>query len=396
MSLFSDLRVIDCASWIAAPAAATIMSDFGADVIKIEPPGAGDPWRSRSASGAPNDIYWQLTARNKRSLALDLKHEAGIAALYKLVADVDVFITNFPLPVRQRLKMAPEHLLPLNPRLIYASFTAYGEAGEEAAKTGFDSTAYWARTGLMDAVRADVDTPPSRSVPGMGDHPSATGLYAAIATALYRREKTGRGGVVSSSLLANGLWANSCFVQTHLSGEPVPHRPPREHAPNALANHYCCRDGRWFIMALFNEDRQLRSFLNAIGREDLADDPRFATGAARKQNARALVAELDSVFGARDMAEWRKVLDGVGITFGVVGRTDDVLEDAQPRAIGAIVPFEDGKTMTVSSPFLVDGEAKVAPRRAPAVGQHSEEVLREAGYSADEIGRLQGLGVVGS
>ena len=127
------------------------MSDFGADVIKIEPPGAGDPWRSRSASGAPNDIYWQLTARNKRSLALDLKHDAGIAALYKLVADVDVFITNFPLPVRQRLKMAPEHLLPLNPRLIYASFTAYGEAGEEAAKTGFDSTAYWARTGLMDA-----------------------------------------------------------------------------------------------------------------------------------------------------------------------------------------------------------------------------------------------------
>ena len=396
MSLFSDLRVIDCASWIAAPAAATIMSDFGADVIKIEPPGVGDPWRARSASGAPNDFYWQLTARNKRSLALDLKHEAGIAALYKLVADVDVFITNFPLPVRERLKMAPSHLLPLNPRLIYASFTAYGEAGDEAAKTGFDSTAYWARTGLMDAVRAEADTPPSRSVPGMGDHPSATGLYAAIVTALYRREKTGRGGVVSSSLLANGLWANGCFVQTRLCGEPVPHRPPREHAPNALANHYRCRDGRWFIMALFNEDRQLRPLLNAIGREDLADDPRFATNAARKQNARSLVAEFDAVFATRDMAEWRKILDGIGVTFGVVGRTDDVLDDAQTRAIGAIVPFDDGKTMTVSSPFQVDGETKVAPRRAPGVGQHSKEVLHQAGYSADEIGRLQGLGVVGS
>ena len=396
MSLFSDLRVIDCASWIAAPAAATIMSDFGADVIKIEPPGVGDPWRARSASGAPNDFYWQLTARNKRSLALDLKHEAGIAALYKLVADIDVFITNFPLPVRERLKMAPSHLLPLNPRLIYASFTAYGEAGDEAAKTGFDSTAYWARTGLMDAVRAEADTPPSRSVPGMGDHPSATGLYAAIVTALYRREKTGRGGVVSSSLLANGLWANGCFVQTRLCGEPVPHRPPREHAPNALANHYRCRDGRWFIMALFNEDRQLRPLLNAIGREDLADDPRFATNAARKQNARSLVAEFDAVFATRDMAEWRKILDGIGVTFGVVGRTDDVLDDAQTRAIGAIVPFDDGKTMTVSSPFQVDGETKVAPRRAPGVGQHSKEVLHQAGYSADEIGRLQGLGVVGS
>ena len=116
----------------------------------------------------------------------------------------------------------------------------------------------------------------------MGDHPSATGLYAAIVTALYRREKTGAGGVVSSSLLANGLWANGCFVQTRLFGEPMPHRPPREQAPNALANHYQCRDGRWFIMALFNEERQLRPFLAAIGREELADDPRFATKQARQ------------------------------------------------------------------------------------------------------------------
>ena len=291
--LFSGLKVIDCASWIAGPAAATIMSDFGADVIKIEPPGVGDPWRARSSSGAPNDYYWQLTSRNKRSLALDLKHEAGRSVLYRLVADADVFVTNFPLPVRDRLKLAPADLLPLNPRLIYASFTAYGEAGDEAAKTGFDSTAYWARTGLMDAVRADEDTAPARSAPGMGDHPSATGLYAAIVTALYRREKTGRGGVVRSSLLQNGLWANGCFVQTRLFGEPVPHRPPRDEAPNALANHYRCRDGRWFIMALFNEERQLRPLLNAIGREDLTDDPRFATKEARKQNAQALVIELD-------------------------------------------------------------------------------------------------------
>src|SRR6202008_3108932 len=196
----------------------------------------------------------------------DLKHAEGIAVLHRLVTTADVFVTNFPLPVRDRLKLAPADLLPLNDRLIYASFTAYGEAGEEAAKTGFDSTAYWARTGLMDAVRADLDTVPARSAPGMGDHPSATGLYAAIVTALYRREKTGRGGVVRSSLLQNGAWANGCFIQTRLFGEPVPHRPPREDAPNALANHYRCRDGRWFIMALFNEERQLRPLLNAIGR----------------------------------------------------------------------------------------------------------------------------------
>ena len=152
--------------------------------------------------------------------------------------------------------------------------------GEEAAKTGFDSTAYWARTGLMDMVRADADTVPSRSMPGMGDHPSATGLYAAIVTALYRREKTGQGGVVRSSLLQNGSvgeWLRRADPPVRRTGAVRPHR---DEAPNALANHYRTRDGRWFIMALFNEQRQLRSFLAAIGREDLTDDPRFATAEA--------------------------------------------------------------------------------------------------------------------
>jgi crotonobetainyl-CoA:carnitine CoA-transferase CaiB-like acyl-CoA transferase len=392
--LFSDLKVIDCASWIAGPAAATILSDFGADVIKIEPLG-GDPWRGRGANPhTKTDHYWQLTARNKRSLAIDLKHATGRDVLYRLASKADVFVTNFPLPVRERLKLTPDDLLPSNQRLIYASFTAYGEAGDEAAKTGFDSTAYWARTGLMDAVRADVDTPPSRSAPGMGDHPSATGLFAGIVCALYRREKTGRGGVVSSSLLANGLWANGCFVQTRLGGDLVPHRPPREQAPNALANHYRGRDGRWFIMALFNEEKQLRSLLAAIGREDLASDPRFATKEVRAKNAHALVAELDAVFGQRDVAEWRGILDSVGVTFGIAARTDDVMEDAQMRAIGALVPWADGDGLTVSSPFNVEGEVKTAPRHAPALGQHSEDVLREAGYSADEIGEMRAKGIV--
>jgi crotonobetainyl-CoA:carnitine CoA-transferase CaiB-like acyl-CoA transferase len=394
-SLFSGLKVIDCASWIAGPAAATIMSDFGADVIKIEPPGIGDPWRSRGPiPGRDVDYYWQLTSRNKRSLAIDLKHEAGIAALHKLVASADVFVTNFPLPVRDRLRLAPAHLLPLNPRLIYASFTAYGEAGDEAAKTGFDSTAYWARTGLMDQVRAESSTAPARSMPGMGDHPSATGLYAAIVTALYRREKTGKGGVVRSSLLQNGLWANGCAVQTRLFGEHVTHRPTREEAPNALANHYRTRDGRWFIMALFNEQRQLRGFLAAIGREDLTDDPRFATNDSRKQYAGDLVGILDDEFAKRDLDDWRAILDGVGVTFGIVGTVNEILDDRQMRDCGALVPFADGAQLTVSSPFHIDGVDKVPAQRAPAIGQHSEAVLSEAGYAAGDIARLRELGVL--
>jgi crotonobetainyl-CoA:carnitine CoA-transferase CaiB-like acyl-CoA transferase len=394
-SLFTGLKVIDCASWIAGPAAATIMSDYGADVIKIEPPGAGDPWRaSQPIPGKKVDYYWQLTSRNKRSLALDLKLPEGQAVLHRLVASADVFITNFPLPVRDRLRMAPSDLMPLNPRLIYGSFTAYGEHGDEAAKTGFDSTAYWARTGLMDMVRADADTVPSRSMPGMGDHPSATGLYAAIVSALYRREKTGQGGVVRSSLLQSGLWANACAVQTRLFGEDVHLRPHRDDAPNALANHYRSRDGRWFIMALFNEQRQLRSFLGAIGREDLTDDPRFATPDARKQHARELVIILDEVFSRRDLAEWRTILDGVGVTFGIVATVNEALDDPQMRLAGALVPFADGQGLTVATPFHIDGVDKLPAQRAPSVGQHNEVVLAEAGYTSDEIEQLRGLGVV--
>mgnify|MGYP001057618712 CR=1 FL=1 len=247
----------------------------------------------------------------------------------------------------------------------------------------------------MDMVRASADTPPARSMPGMGDHPSGTALYAAIVTALYRREKTGHGGVVRSSLLQNGLWANGCAVQTRLFGEHVPHRPLREDAPNALANHYRTRDGRWFIMALFNEQRQLRGLLDAIGREDLTEDPRFATDAARKQNAAALVQVLDEVFATRDLAEWRRILDGVGITFGIVGTVDEVSDDPQMRACGGLVPFADGAGLTVATPFHVDGAAQVAPRRAPRVGQHSAEVLRDAGYSDAEIETLRARGALG-
>jgi formyl-CoA transferase len=393
--IFTGLRVIDCASWIAGPAAATILSDFGAEVIKIEPPGAGDPWRASPAvPGKVTDYWWQLTARNKRSLAIDLKPVEGLAVLHRLIASTDVFITNFPLPVRERLKIAAADLLAINPRLIYGSISAYGEAGAEQARTGFDATAYWARTGLMDMVRATTETEPVRSMPGMGDHPTATALYAAIVTGLYRREKTGKGGVAQTSLLQNGLWANGCYVQNRLFGEHVAHRPPRIDTPRALANHYRCRDGRWFLMALHNEARQLASFLKAIDMEHLVQDPRFATQPARLENHRALTAILDEVFAKRDLAEWRPLLEKAGVTFGPVCTVDEAADDEQSRTIGALVPFADGKNLTVSSPFHLDNTTKVAPVRAPSVGQHSEAVLRDAGYSAADIAKLKTLGVL--
>ncbi len=250
--IFEGLKVLDCASFIAAPAAATVLSDFGAEVIKIEPPGTGDPYRLLpKLPGYPiseHNFAWLLEARNKRSLALDLSKPEGREVLYRLAAEADVFITNFPPSVRKRLGITYEDIKPKNPGLIYASFTGYGEKGTEADKPGFDSNAYWARSGLMDLVRADENTTPARSVPGMGDHPCAMALYGAIVTALYKRERTGEGSHVSSNLMANGLWAAGVLAQAKLCGAKFEARRPRERALNAVTNHYRCEDGRWLIL----------------------------------------------------------------------------------------------------------------------------------------------------
>jgi crotonobetainyl-CoA:carnitine CoA-transferase CaiB-like acyl-CoA transferase len=389
--LFAGLKVIDCASFIAAPAAATVLSDFGADVIKIEPPGEGDLYRSlHTRSGSPKgpaDYAWMLDSRNKRGLALDLKAPGGHEVLQRLVKAADIFITNMPLPVRRRLKTGFEHLAPLNPRLIYASFTAYGETGPEAEKTGFDSTAYWARSGLMDVVRPDAEATPARSAPGMGDHPSAMALYGAIVTALYRRERTGLGGQVSSSLIANGLWSNSYFVQAKLIGSEFPPRPPRTHTINPLSNSYRCKDHRWFILSMVNEARQFEPFMQAIGLSDLI--PRFELQADRQKHSPELIAIFDKLFAERPLAEWRKILDDAGITFGVVGTLDDIVHDEQARHAGVIVPLADGSAETVSSPFNLDCETKRRPGPAPRIGQHTDEILREYGYDDVAIRTLK-------
>ena len=394
--IFDGLKVIDCASFIAGPAAATVMSDFGAEVIKIEMPGMGDPYRRRAVPlpERPLNPGFILDARNKKSLALDLRAEAGRAVLYRLVKDTDVFITNYPPPVRQRLKITYEDLMPLNERLIYASFTGYGEVGPEANKPGFDATAWWARTGLMHLVRAGEDATPARSLPGMGDHPSSMGTYGAIVTALYQRERTGKGNYVSSSLLANGLWANGCSVQAALCGDRVVPQPPREMAQNALRTHYQCQDGRWLLLSIASDEWRWDKFKTCMADAAL-DDPRFATVERRDQHASELLAVLDRVFATRELAYWRQVLDDAGIIFGIVAETQDIAEDEQALAAGHLVPFVDADFMTINSPIEIRGQQKIPPRRAPRVGEHSDEVLREAGYAETEIAALRAAGVIG-
>jgi formyl-CoA transferase len=398
--LFAGLKVIDCASFIAAPAAATILSDFGADVIKIEPPGEGDLYRQlRVAPGYPvseaHNYPWIIDNRNKRSITLDLKCPQAVDVLHRLAAQADVFITNMPLPVRERLKTRWEDLREANPRLVYASFTAYGESGAEAGKTGFDSTAYWARSALMDNVKPSSEAVPARSVAGMGDHPSALALYGAIVTALLRRERTGKGGKVSSNLIANGLWANSVLVQAQLCGATMIPRPPRDRLPNACTNMYRTRDDRWLMLSVLNEARQFAPLVTALGHPEWADDPRFAVLEERRRHSRTLIALFDEVFSSRDLAGWRAVLDGAGITFGVVGTLDDIPHDPQMRAAGALVPYGDGDMLTVSSPIFLDGVEKVAARPAPELGADTDAILREAGYDAAAIAGLRAAGALG-
>jgi crotonobetainyl-CoA:carnitine CoA-transferase CaiB-like acyl-CoA transferase len=395
--IFEGLTVLDCASFIAAPAAATILADFGADVIKIEPP-TGDPFRHLpKLPGNPKSEHnwaWMLESRNKQGLALDLSTADGQAVLYRMVARADVFITNFPPAVRRRLGIEHRNLAPLNPRLIYASFTGYGEKGAEANKPGFDTNAWWARSGMMDLVRPDHAGPPARSLPGMGDHPSALALFGAIVAALYRRERTGQGAHVGSSLMANGVWSNGLMAQAKLCGATIPTRPPREQTFNAMTNHYRCRDGRWLILSLLKEDREWPVLLKCMGREDLAADPRFATRPDRHARARELTAIFDEVFVGKDLAEWRVILDGHGLIFGVVAEADDLPGDRQMLENDVLVPFEGGGMLTVNSPIWIDGEAKVEPRQPPTIGQHSDEVLRKFGCDEAEIGRLRAGGTV--
>jgi len=396
--IFDGLKVLDCASFIAAPAAATVLSDFGADVIKIEPPVTGDPYRNLpNLPGYPHSEHnfaWMLEARNKKSLALDLSKPEGQAVLHRLAAQADVFITNYPPQVRERLGITHAHLAPQNERLIYASFTGYGEKGEEANKPGFDSNAYWARSGLMDLVRADEHTTPARSIAGMGDHPCAMAFYSAIVTALYKRERTGKGSHVSSNLMANGVWAASVLAQAKLVGAKFGERRPRERALNAVTNHYQCKDGRWLILSLLNEDRQWPTLARCLGREDLVTDPRFEARKDRHARSLELIKIFDETFATRDLAEWRKILDGNGLVFGVVGILDDIPNDKQMIENEVLVPFENDTMLTISSPIWVHGSKKVQPRKPPGLGEHSDEILRNAGYDEAAIGKLRASGAV--
>jgi len=220
-------------------------------------------------------------------------------------------------------------------------------------------------------------------------------MYAALTSALYHRERTGRGTQVASSLLANGLWANSYLATAALCGNELIPRPPREQAYNALSSYYQCADGKWLLLTILNEDRHWPVLVKCVGREDLLEDPRFATKPDRLRNSVALIAILDEAFGARERTHWTKELHDNGIVFDIVATPEDIPHDQQVKDNGYAVSFpENPSWSTIDSPFTVRGVEKVAPRLPPAIGQHTDEILRDAGFTAEDIDGLRTSGTV--
>ena len=396
--LFADLKVIDMSSWIAAPVAATMLADFGAQVIKIEPPQAGDGYRNFAlmASTPTSDVNytWQMDNRNKRSLALNLKTEEGRKVLRQLVAECDVYVTNTPHPMRREWGLTYEELAALNSRLIYASLTAYGELGPERDREGFDLVAYWARSGLMDLVRAP-GADPAPAIPGMGDHPTAVSLYAAILTALFKRQQTGEGSHVHTSLLANGMWSASCIAQgVFAEADFTLYHQLSSHLFTRLL--YEAADGRWLQFSMVRTDEEVDMLLTAIGRPDLLLDPRFVTADLRVEHGNVLVEEMKAALITETAAHWMQVLTDVGVPVALVGRVDELTSDPQVIANDmAITPTpEVGMPSVINHPLNIEGLATRSAGRAPDLGEHSEVILAELGYTATDIARAKEQGVI--
>ena len=396
--LFADLKVLDVGSWIAAPVATTILADYGAQVIKIEAPDLGDGYRGfAEMPGSPDaqsNYTWDMDNRNKRSITLNLKTDAGRKVLHELVMQCDVYVTNLPQPMRRQWQLTYEDLAVINPAMIYASLTAYGENGPERDREGFDLVAYWSRSGLMDLVRAPGASP-APALPGMGDHPTAITLYASIVTALMQRQRTGKGSHVHTSLMANGVWSASCIAQGVFADASF---------ENYFLNQsrqftrllYEASDGRWLQFSMVRTDDEVDALLVALDRPDALVDERFATSEARLEHGEALKALIGEAVAQRPSAEWMHLFAEAGVPAALVGQVADLADDQQVRENGMATPAPSGSDMArmIKHPLNIDGLATREHIAAPTHGQHSSEVLQELGYTPEQVAQMRQQGVI--
>lgn len=394
------VKVVELGYWVAGPAAGCILADWGAEVIKIEPTGRGDPCRQfffgMAGAELPLNPIFENDNRSKRSLALDLGAEEGRAVALELVDRADVFLTNARPAGLARRGLDPESLLRRNPRLVYAVITGYGLEGPDADRAAYDVGAYWARAGLA-AILSQPGGPPPFQRGGMGDHGAAMSVAAAVSAALFRREKTGKGQLVSTSLLRQGLYTLSfdlaIAVRLGASLEPA----DRKTMSNPAINSYRDSQGRWFWLAGLEGPRHWPALARAVGHPEWIDDPRFAEAQERAANAAELISMLDEIFGTRSRDEWGRIFDGEkDLWWAPVQTLDEVLADPQVHASGGFVEVPDGVGTTLLPATPVDfAETPCRPRgMAPGLGEHSDEILAEIGCDPGEIALLRERGIV--
>ena len=392
--ILAGLRVIDAASYVAGPAASTVMADFGADVIKIEPP-EGDSYR-RLAARHRTDYNWQLTSRGKRALALDLKQAEGQAVMHNLVKQADVLVVNFNARQLAEYQLQYELLRQLNPRLIFAQITGYGSRGPDRNKRAFDLAAWWARTGIMDMMKP-LGGAPVNGVGGVGDHASAMSLYGVTMMALYDRERTGQGASVSTSLVANGAWSNGMQLQGVIAGFDLGLMLEAQGYRNPFVLAYVTRDNRYIVLVGPAPAREWPRLCRALGHPEWLADARFVDMQAimqRRDEVRALFA---AAFARVTLDAMVAALEAEDVTFSVLEKNRDVVRDAHLIENEVIVKTDSEHPdyqWTVASPIQVAGQHKRVSTEAPAIGAHSRQIMAELGYAEAEIERLLAAGII--
>jgi crotonobetainyl-CoA:carnitine CoA-transferase CaiB-like acyl-CoA transferase len=374
------VSVVELGVWVAGPAAGGILADWGADVIKIEPP-TGDPARMFGQMLGIDDVSppFEMDNRGKRSIILDVTSEHGCTLALELLSRADVFLTNVRPGALRRIGFDFEKVAAVNPRLVYGLITGYGERGPDADRAAYDVAAFWARAGLAHLLTRPGDTPPFQRG-GMGDHTAGMTLAGAVCAALVARERTGEGQLVTTSLYRQGAYTVSFDLNTFLMTGHEIAIGQRETMGNPCMNNYVAADGRRFWIVGLQGDRHWPALCRAVGRYEWLDDPRFATGRFRAANAVELIAELDEVFATKSLGEWAKIFAREPDFFwSPINSVEDVVADEQFHAAGGVVyvPDGDGGVPMVATPADFHGTPCELRSAAPRLGEHTEEILAE-------------------